>query len=654
MGVCNKNTSRIRIAVTGAIKAVVLLVTCLALAVMGTPAGGWAQQADGGYESIFSYGVGARALGLGGAYIAAPSDASAVYWNPGGLDYLTRKSVSLFYSTLPLDGQYNFVGYVHPTVSLGTFGVGVLRVGTDHVKVADIGGEITGSLAFAQTEFLIAYGRKLPYNVSLGASIKIEQQDFQFSGAPASGRGIGADIGLVYGPEWMPDFLQNLQFGVIVQNVIPPILKVAEAQQREPRNYKFGFAMPFRLSSRADALTFYADFEKGENKAMKMHFGAEYAYQGGAMLRIGYNENQVVFGAGIAFKTLQIDYSYGSYSFSPEFPQNHRVSITLAFGKTKKEIIELAKRRREEAIEAEVAQRAKFYRELEIKNNLEAGKSFYQRGDYWEAYIKFTAARDLDPNNPEANLWVKRADLKIKEEEKRREEESKKQFAENYAAQQRKAFIENQLRKGMAYFNAGQYNKALTEWKLGLERDPQNPKLKMWVEKTQNQIEKRIRDLRRQAEILANRGKYLEAIDKLSELKRLGAEDKNLQARVDAEMTRLQKRMNYEESYRRGVTEYFNKNYKAAMQFFQQALRLDPTNEKVRTYYQKAEARANAREEPFKTEEIQRSYKRAVLLYARRQYKAALEILQKIQKLQPYNKQILKLIDDTEDAMRNK
>jgi len=615
---------------------------------------GFAQGSDGGYESVFSYGVGARALGLGGAYVAAPGDASAVYWNPGGLDLLVQKSIMLFHSTLPLDGQSDFIGYVHPTVNFGTIGVGLLRVGNEGAQERDTRDILRGDLAFSQMQILVSYGKQLPIGVSIGASLKVEQQDFRYSSATASGRGIGLDLGVIYRPQWLPGFLQNMSMGLILQNAIPPILKVKQTQQQIPRNYKVGLAKPINLSSQRKAFIFLADFEKGEGKSLKVHFGAEFSYLGTAMLRVGYMDKQMVFGAGAAMHQFRIDYSYGNYAPSPELPASHRISISIHFGKTKEELIELAKRRREAQIAAEVAQRTKFLRELEIKNNLDAGKTYFQNGDYFSAYIKFTAARDLDPENKEANSWVNRAQAQIKQEEQKREEELKHKIAENQKEQQRQAIIERQLQKGIRFFDAGMYNRALAEWEYGLQQEPENPALKMWVEKTHEQIQNRVKELRRQADGLAAKGKYLEAIDKLSELKRIGVDDKAIQKKVEQDIARLQRRINYSEAYRRGVTEYFKKNYLAAMQYFEQALRLDPQNEQVKEYYQKSEARANAREEPFKNSEIQNKYKHAVYLYFQKKYQDALKILNEIQKEQPHNKLILKLIDDVEDALRNR
>ncbi|MDZ7261849.1 MAG: hypothetical protein ONB05_07065, partial [candidate division KSB1 bacterium] len=52
----------------------------------------WAQY--GGTQSIFSLGVGARALGLGSACVALPQDPTTIYWNPAGLDFLEQKGIT--------------------------------------------------------------------------------------------------------------------------------------------------------------------------------------------------------------------------------------------------------------------------------------------------------------------------------------------------------------------------------------------------------------------------------------------------------------------------------------------------------------------------------------------------------------------------------
>jgi hypothetical protein len=46
-------------------------------------------------SSINPVGSGARAIGMGGAYIGVADDATAASWNPGGLIQLERPEVSI-------------------------------------------------------------------------------------------------------------------------------------------------------------------------------------------------------------------------------------------------------------------------------------------------------------------------------------------------------------------------------------------------------------------------------------------------------------------------------------------------------------------------------------------------------------------------------
>ena len=64
-----------------------------ALLVVAAPAA-WAQITS----SPNVVGSGARALGMGGAFIAIADDATAASWNPGGLTQLERPEMSLVYN----------------------------------------------------------------------------------------------------------------------------------------------------------------------------------------------------------------------------------------------------------------------------------------------------------------------------------------------------------------------------------------------------------------------------------------------------------------------------------------------------------------------------------------------------------------------------
>ena len=62
--------------------------------------------------SLNPVGSGARATGMGGAFIAIADDATAASWNPAGLVHLERPEVSAVYSFLARNQQYS--SYTHP------------------------------------------------------------------------------------------------------------------------------------------------------------------------------------------------------------------------------------------------------------------------------------------------------------------------------------------------------------------------------------------------------------------------------------------------------------------------------------------------------------------------------------------------------------
>ena len=54
---------------------------------------------EGAHAAEFlSHGVGARALGMGSAFVAIADDATATYWNPAGLTKVKKHSFSAMYS----------------------------------------------------------------------------------------------------------------------------------------------------------------------------------------------------------------------------------------------------------------------------------------------------------------------------------------------------------------------------------------------------------------------------------------------------------------------------------------------------------------------------------------------------------------------------
>ncbi|MGH7450088.1 MAG: PorV/PorQ family protein [bacterium] len=607
-----------------------------------------------GTVDVFRFGVGARAQGLGSAVVAMPLDASTIFWNPGGLDYLEHRSVMMFYSPLMLlaDTKYHFIGAAYPFLDFGTVGAGWLHYDVSAFDLREEGsGRKYGEGTAGEDMFLLSYAKQIPWGLSLGGSFKVQRQ--QLAGFTA--RGFGIDLGLLYRPEFGEGVLQNLTFGMSMLNALQPRL----GPDARPYIIRGGVAKSMRLGTRQDQANLFLAFEMPKSSTgekMRYNFGTEYVYQDLAMLRVGFNGEAMIFGGGVMYQNkFQIDYAYGKFG-SDDFGLGaiHRASITVNFGKTKTQMYEEAQDRLFRQIEAETRKQASLNRRSEFEEKVNKGKTYFQQGDYFNALMNFTQARDLaagaydtfeQPEKADVEVWVERAKTKMDEEAEAERQRLAQAAQETAAVEQARAFVAEQTKKGMQNLQAGKYSEAIAEWRRGLESDPENAQLKNLIAKTEGQVRDRYGEQLREARALESKGDAVGAIRRYTQLMNepsiSPADLKAYQERIAG----LQKQLNNEQLFRQGYSEYLNKNYCSAKQFFSQALeQADRENPTLRQYYYDADSRCNARLGPL-PESIRQRFLEASSLIQSEQYAAALKILVEIQKLDRYNKRILDAID---------
>ena len=65
-------------------------------------------QSDGEFGTTLpvSHGAGARAMGLGRAYVAIANDPTAIFWNPAGLEVVPKSTFTLFHHQIFSHPQY--------------------------------------------------------------------------------------------------------------------------------------------------------------------------------------------------------------------------------------------------------------------------------------------------------------------------------------------------------------------------------------------------------------------------------------------------------------------------------------------------------------------------------------------------------------------
>ena len=157
-------------------------------------------------------GVGARALGMGGAQVGVTGDISSIYWNPAALSRMNVVSELTFnHANWLADIDYDFAAGVMPIGEIGTFGLSVISLRMPEQMVTTVDNPDgdgrrwdASSLAFGLT-----YARNLTDRFSIGMNMKYIHESIWSEGAS----GFAVDIGTLYLTE-----IPGLSIGASIAN----------------------------------------------------------------------------------------------------------------------------------------------------------------------------------------------------------------------------------------------------------------------------------------------------------------------------------------------------------------------------------------------------------------------------------------------------
>jgi len=510
---------------------------------------------DGGTESVFTIGAGARAMGMGNGFTALAEDATAVYYNPAGLAYLPSQQISFLHTILFEGTVYDFASYVYPLGSAGGLGLAGMRIGTDDIERRDLTHDL-GQFSASQIQILLSYGRTINDRFAAGGSLKLAHQSID----DFSAYGYGLDLA------GRARLISTLNAGLLMQDLIGARLRLAKAKERVPFLLRAGLAYQYRRDNLPLSGTVSLDLDKPENRSVKLHAGLEVAHTNGLVVRGGYDRDNVTLGLGLRYQQLTFDYAY---KFIDRLSDSHRFSLTFSFGATEAErrtnraaAVKLSQQRavsdnRKESLEAELAAADRYY----ASGMLDSALAAYYRADAFAVDKSYINGRIAE---------IKQLQASVQEPSRTgdSQDSSMAQAATDLESKARDLFAKGDLAA------AGEFVAATRVIQ------PQSPSLDSLDQAIQVAVSKSIWTNLAKAETAMGLGNYVAAYDNYSSVLALDPSHKQAQdgARRAQRSLDLAQRLNL-------ALDYFNQGrFTSAQREFNAVLAIDSTNKTAAEY----------------------------------------------------------------------
>lgn len=312
-------------------------------------------------------GGGARALALGGAFVAVADDPSTVFWNAAGLAGTPARQALLMHEER-FGGlvDRDFAAYVQPVDwallggERGGFGVGLIRLGVDDIPFTahlaeslDTNGDgvvsreetfglfnLQDQIRFESDQelaLIVAYGEQRGA-WRLGGALKVVRQ----SVGDYSSLGLGFDLALLRPRVW-----RGLDVGLKIQDatttylswstgenevIVPAVIPGAAYRWALPR-WEATVLLAASLETRVEDRGAADQFDAGDVSA-NAHLGLEVGFRDRVFLRSGFDSGfgaeHFTAGAGFRLLPLTVDYAYAGDTLDID-EVTHRISLSTRF-----------------------------------------------------------------------------------------------------------------------------------------------------------------------------------------------------------------------------------------------------------------------------------------------------------------------------------
>lgn len=309
--------------------------------------------------AFLEIGVGANANAMGGAFVGLANDASALYWNVGGIANLEQYEAILAHTDWIADTKFDYAGLVIPLGEFGSFGLSFTSLSMEDMKVRTVEQPNGTGENFSASDIAIAlsFARKFTDRFSIGISAKYIKQTIWHMSSSA----FAIDAGTVF----KTDLLGGMTIGAVMSNFGTAMrldgrdtrnfIRVDETKQgsneRIPTNIEldsWDLPLYFQIGVSTAAfqydsykLTVSADAIVPNNNYQSLNVGSEFSFMDFFSLRGGYNalflkdtEGGLSFGASVNSKMLlsmaMVNFDYAFRDFG-KLKNVHSFSVGIKF-----------------------------------------------------------------------------------------------------------------------------------------------------------------------------------------------------------------------------------------------------------------------------------------------------------------------------------
>lgn len=348
---------------------------------------------DGGTESPFNFGFGARELSLSGANITNVSSATAAFWNSSQLASTEHFEITSYYSQLfESDVVYQYAGLAYPTISFGTFGIGISRLGVTGINKRDINNFDLGEFDDTRLGIYLAYGKKMT-NYDVGVMVNIEQHsidEYKNTSSPGLNLSISRTFTL------NKSLLNNIKTVFRYSNLLKPSMKLSDETITYPSKLQLGLSTSIIMPDRWNSdLSLYSHISKVENLSTKFALGFEYSIYEILSLRSGLKDANYSVGAGINIKMIKFDYAL----VNRDLGTIHMFSLTSSFGSSISEKRDYRLKQEERKFNQLMTSRLEEKNNLMISELTKSGHNHLQKNELSKALSDFKRSLFLIKSN---------------------------------------------------------------------------------------------------------------------------------------------------------------------------------------------------------------------------------------------------------------